>query len=62
MEVDMVSTFEEVEEYLQEIERKPFGYGNKRPTAEDFQKMKEALRWTVEEVKNLQEKLDGESS
>ncbi len=58
----MISTLEEVEEYLQEIESKPFGYGNTFPSTKDFQKMKEALRWTVEEVKNLQEKLNGDNS
>ena len=54
----MISTLLEAEEYLQEIESKPIGYGNKFTTDQDFQKMKEALRWTVEELKNLQEQLE----
>lgn len=51
----MITTIEEVEEYLREIESKPIGYGNKFTMDRDFRKMREALRWTVEELKRVQE-------
>lgn len=53
----MIKSIEEAEEYLLELEAKPFGYGNNRPTASDFQKMKETLRWAVEEIRTIQEGL-----
>lgn len=54
----MITSLLDAEEYLQEIESKPFGYGNEAPEMEDFIRMRKALRWTVEELKNLQERLE----
>lgn len=57
----MITTLMEAEEYLREIESKPIGYGNKFTTDRDFRKMKEAFRWTVEELKRVQEQLEEKS-
>jgi hypothetical protein len=53
----MITSLSEAEEYLREIESKPFGYGNESPEMEDFIRMQKALRWLVDELKNFEEKL-----
>lgn len=51
----MITSLPEAEEYLRESELKPLGYGNNFPSRRAFIKMQEALRWTVEELKRIQE-------